>query len=423
MRVFLFFGVSLIALALSACTDKPLNQNATALINGYHTHQMSATTAQKDSYYYLLGIGSKDEPIKAGKGYHDALQQVLAKQDELEKNISELNARHHLNYLSTTLQLHSNQNKNHRDIFCSLTSENDEAYECFALLPNLNTDITPYQILEERYWTFLNNPPAIMLDTMRVDNLLPDYKVLNHGQRIHLIHTLNKSPNQAMTDLSDELSLLRHHLANANTLIEKMILTNMVINQVQAMVFLKNQHPTISTDVIPAMTSDELSLHTAITAEFMLNYEWYNHLDANLDNGMDIKTKLFYKKHRTINQSAELYQAGITSSQLSASDFADTFHDEMTLPKQDYLNYVGSTLVNIALPDYKVYIARVKSLDNIINIANHVMNETPLHNVFAPTLTGGDIQKTHICLQNPLSQGTDNPNESNKKYECLAIIP
>ncbi len=423
MKISLVFGVSLIGLALSACTDEPLSQNATALINGYHARQMSATDAQKDSYYYLLGIGSKDAPIKAGKDYHDALQQVLAKQIDLEKNISELNARHHLNYLSTTFKLHSNQNKNHRDIFCSLTSENDEAHECFALLPSPNTDITPYQILKERYWTFLNNPPAIMLDTMRADNLLPDYQVLNHGQRIHLIHTLTKSPNQAMSDLSAELSLLRSHLANANTLIEKMIFSNMIIHQLQAMVFLKNQHLAISTDIISPMTSDELSLSTAITAEFMLNYEWYNNLDTYLDDDMDIKTRLFYKKHRTINQSAELYEKGIALSQLSASDFAATFHDEMTSPKQDYLNYVGSTLVNIALPDYKHYAARVKSLDNIINIANHVMNDTPLHNVFAPTLTGSDIQKTRICLQNPLSQNTDSSNESNKKYECLAIIP
>ncbi len=426
MRSSLVFRTSLIVagLAISACDDGSLNQNATTLIKDHQTRQANATDAEKNSYYYLLSIGSKDEPLEAGKAYHEALQQALAQQGDLEKNISQLNARHHLNDLSTTLQLnHSNAKANH-DIFCTLTSDSHQAHDCFAMLSDHDADLTPYHVLQERYWVFLNNPPAIMQGKMRVENLLPDYKVIIHGQRVHLIHTLKRSPDKVMPALSHELSLLRNHLANANTLIEKMILANMVIHQLQAMVFVKNQHPTIATDIVPPMTSDELSLKNPIISEFMLNYELYNNLDNALDGNMDMPTQLFYKKYRTINQAANFYQEGIISSQLPAPDFAAAFDDEVVTPKKDYINYVGGTLLNIALPDYKHYAARVKSLDNIINIANHIMNDTPLKNIFAPTLTGNQTQTTHICLQNPLGQDTnDHTNNPNKKYECLNVNP
>lgn len=425
MRQPLFFVVlCLFCLALSACSDEPLNQYATAFVSEYQARQNNATDAQKDSYYYLLGIGSQDDPLKTGKAYYDDLQVILAKQGDLEKSISDLNRNYdYINDLSSSIQKTD-------DISCVLTSDNQNAYQCFETLLHNDIDTTPYQLMHERYLTFLNNTPAVMLGTMRADIHFPDYRVLRHGQRVNLIHTLKTNPNHAMRALSQELALLRNHLANANSLIEKMIFADMVINQIQAMVFVKQQYPHASTDIIPPMTSDELSLKAAIIAEFMLGYEMYHHFEK--EHGS--QSELFYKKNRTINQSANFYQEAILLSQLSSPKFAAQYNDETKPPKTDYTNYIGSTLVNIALPDYRQYISRVKSLDNIIIIANHVMNNAPLSNHFAPTITNSQIQKTHICLQSPMSQ---NPNDNTqigteieaetqtgqkiRKFECLNL--
>ncbi|AWY21378.1 hypothetical protein [Moraxella bovis] len=402
-------------LLLSACSDVPLNQNADTLIQNYHDRQNTATTAQKDSYYYLLGIGASDEPLQAGKAYHDELGLVLNQSGNLDENIHQLNQKHNLNGLSKQI-------KTDDDIFCKITSDNDNAHDCFKSLAKSDTDISPHPIIHERYLTFLTNPPALIKNSMRVDVQIPDYRVLIYGQRVHLIHHLNNGPKQSMTALSQELTLLRQHLANANTLIEKMIYANLIINQLQAMTLFKSQNPDLTTDIIPPLTADELSLNHAWTAEFMMNYETFENLER-LDYGVfeKLKMTLLYNKNKTLNQVANFYQQGIDHANLSAPEIAKRFDDELTPPKIDYTNYIGSTLANIAPPDYRHYAVRIKSLNNLITIANHHINGTPLNNVFAPTLTGSLIESTHICLQNPTSGNDVATTKQDKKFECLNI--
>lgn len=401
----------LVCLGLSACADTPLSSTVSTFVQDYHTRQQSASNEQKDSYYCLLGIGADGEPLNAGKAYHDELHVLLQTSQNLNTDIAQLNQRHRLN--ARTIE-------DNPKIFCAITVDNDKAHACFdGLFEGL--DVKPYGWVHERYLTFLNNPPAIMQGQMRVDTHIPSYQVLVRGQRLNLIAHLNGDPKRAIKDMAGELSLLRGHLASANTLIEKMIYGTLVVNQLQAMTLLKSHDPSISSPIIAPLTASELSLKPAFLAEFMMSYGMYDGFDKGHTLFERLQMTLLYNKHKTINQSAMTHQRAIEEGELPASQFAHLMNTSSpTQLKIDWFNYIGSTLLGVAVPDFHHYIARIKSLDNIINITNHRLNGTPLVNVFAPTLTTVETQTRYICLPKPKSEH-DNESDADKRFECLNI--
>lgn len=121
---------------------------------------------------------------------------------------------------------------------------------------------------------------------------------------------------------------------------------------------------------------------------------------------------------------ADTFTEQIQIGDLSAPEFATYYNNyEPKKRKIDPTNFIGKTLTDIGEQDYRSYIAKVKSLDNLITIANHHINGTPLNNVFAPTLTGSVIEKTHICLQNPVSNDrvATKTKKRDEKFECLNL--
>lgn len=401
----------LVCLGLSACVDTPLSSTASTFVQDYHARQQSASDEQKNSYYYLLGIGADGEPQKAGKAYHDELHALLQTSQNPDADIAQLNQRHRLN--ARTIE-------DNPKIFCAITADNDKAHACFdGLFEGL--DVTPYGWVHERYLTFLSNPPAIMQGQMRADTRIPNYQVLVRGQRLNLIAHLGGDPKRAIKKMASELSLLRGHLASANTLIEKMIYGTLVANQLQAMTLLKSHAPNITTPIIASLTVSELSLKPAFLSEFMMSYGVYDEFDKGHNLLGQLQLTLLYNKHKTINQSAITHQRAIEEGDLPAPQFAHLMsHALPTQPKIDWLNYIGSTLLGVAVADFHHYTARIKSLDNIINIANHQLNGTPLVNVFAPALTTVQTQNRHICLPKPKS-GHGNESDVDKKFECLNV--
>ncbi|OPH40225.1 hypothetical protein [Moraxella equi] len=401
-------------LLLSACSDVPLNQNADTLIQNYHDRQNTATTAQKDSYYYLLGIGASDEPLQAGRVYSDELQALL-KQNASEDDILALNKRHPVHEIA----IDEETNDDNTGLFCRYNSNSGQtAHACFESVLTQKFDTAKYKTAHDRYHTFLKNPPAIMQGNYHLKMHVPYYEITLKGQRLHFVHLLNtQNPDNVMQGLLDELSSLRAYLANANNLIEKNVYVNMIANQIQTIVLYHSHNPTIKPTLTP-LTADELSFKTAIIGEFMGAYYLFNRLQNDVD------MTLLYKKNKSINDMADTFTEQIQIGDLSAPEFATYYNNyEPKKRKIDPTNFIGKTLTDIGEQDYRSYIAKVKSLDNLITIANHHINGTPLNNVFAPTLTGSVIEKTHICLQNPVSNDrvATETKKRDEKFECLNL--
>lgn len=404
-------------LILSACSDVPLNQNATNFINDHQARQNTATPAQKDSYYYLLGIGANDDPLMAGKAYYDELQTALANnaKDEL---IGQINQKHPLH----TLTINDTKTDDNTGLFCRFNANNsDTAHACFASLLNTQFDLTDYQSTLERYQQFLNNPPAIAQGKSHHLTYYPHYKTLTNGQRLYFIWlSKNHQPEQVMSALINELATLRANMAQANNLAEKMIYANLVANQIQTIVLYHSHNPTLKASILP-LTQDELSFKTAFINEFMVEFETFNALKKEVK---DLQNTLFYKHNKTLNDTADGYAKNIAISELSAPEFATYYANyQPEKPKHDFTNFIGKTLSNIGPDDYRFYISKLKSIDNLISIANHRMNGTPLANVFAPTLNGIIPEKDHICIQNPIShdEKATELKKRDEKFECLVF--
>lgn len=425
MKTFTKFLSLAILGTLTACTDTALSPTATALMNDHQAHQTHATSEQKDSYFYLLGIGADGEPSKLGKAYHDELQAILANQGNQDDKISQLNAKYDLDALSHKSiqdELKQNNPNNDFDIFCQFTAKDDFIKDCFDTLiaQSSQIDITPYQEIHHRYQTFLKNAPSVTITTPIHNSHLPNYQILMAGQRLNLIgHLKNKNPNHTISELNHELNLLRHHLRYADTLIEKMIFTNMMARQLQGMVFLKQKYPNIKTPIITPLNDKELSLKDPILYEFMVSHRLYDDL-AFSDFGLidKIKMTLMYDKTDTINQSAEYHHHVIEIDKLSAPNFANHIINHTdTQPKINWKNYVGSVLANTTKPDYVIYSYRLKSLDNLINIANHQLNGTPLTNVFSPVVNDVIKDDQKICLSSPMT----GKKLQDTEMECLNL--
>lgn len=403
---------------LSACSDVPLNQNAITLTTDYQMRQNGATQEQKDSYYYLLGIGSKNEPLQAGKSYHDELQALLQKGGDIKNEVHQLNKKHGLHELSSSI---INAEDYDSEFFCHFNQHGRNPHACFEMLLTKDFDTSAYKDVYERYMKFLKNTPAVAQGIAYTETENPDYLILTGGQRLNLIYLLKKNnPNLVMQGLLDELSFLRVHLANANNLMDKMTYTNMIANQIQAIVLYHSKYPETKA-VISPLNQDELSFKIALTSEFMVIHHVFEELD---EQSKDVNMTLFYKKNKTMNAIADAIHEQITSSHLTAPEFGAYYHNNPPKTNNlDMTNVVGKILGNIGGQDYCLYIDKVKSIDNLINIANHRMNDEPLTNVFAPTFTKHIIKDDHICLQNSASK--DEVATKNKRrdenVECLNI--
>lgn len=404
-------------LILSACSDVSPNQNTTNFLNDHQARQNTATLAQKDSYYYLLGIGANDEPLTAGKAYYDELQTALAN-DGKDETIKRINQNHHLH----TLTINDTNTDDNTGLFCRFNSNNsDTAHACFNALLTTEFDLADYQSTLDRYKNFLNNPPAIAQGKSHHLAYYPHYTTLTNGQRLYFLWlSKNHQPKQTLQALLNELTILRANMAQANNLAEKMIYTNMVANQIQTIVLYHSHNPVLNT-TIPVLTQDELSFRTAFINEFMVEFEIFNALQKEINH---LEHKLFYKHNKTLNDTADGYAKNIAISELSAPKFANYYANyQPEKPKHDFTNFIGKTLSNIGPDDYRFDISKLKSIDNLISIANHRMNGTPLANVFAPTLTGIITEKDHICIQNPIShdEQAEELKKRDEKFECLVF--
>ena len=311
------------------------------------------------------------------------------------------------------------------DIYCKLW-ESDCLEKIIKNSTNWESELNEHSVLLDRYRTFISFVEFTTLSKPSALEEYPRYSYLNYGNRLVLLENLllaeRGSPRDAIRSLSDDISKLRHQLTVADNLIHKMIFVNMIANNLDVIAYIGNKYESYQKYNIPYLTLDELSVSDPLIREFVMAKYLYASLDGNpeiLEIGGNMPSwivRTVFKPNKTINESISSYERLIYMATLSQDSFP-TFElpDVVEVKNEiDYLNYVGSVLNNIAVPNYHTYIARLYDLNCKISLVRYVLSgkKTQLENPYYPDSNSYEASETEICFNGPY--------EDNRKLRCIS---
>ncbi|MGG2398863.1 hypothetical protein ACJRW5_18140 [Pseudomonas sp. SH1-B] len=252
-------------------------------------------------------------------------------------------------------------------LFCSI--EKDDCRSTLLREASAWVETDEQRLLRERYWQFLQLDDYRNLLEPSINAPLPPHHYLIRGQHLLTLQLLKAAQEgdgeQVRARLDDELHLLREHLRRADTLIAKMILARMVeCNMLwQAVLYRQGLMPAPSS--VPAFDKAERSLLLPLQYEFhSVAVMFKSHPTAN----SNWKEHLFMwwglRPQMSINASLIFYQPLAEISPLSPETFAREVK-QLPLPQlhKNRRNPVGNVLLDVAIPDFREYAARVQDLE------------------------------------------------------------
>lgn len=374
----------------------------TPLANQYiqqaQDHRSHATSAEKESYYYSLGLSYVTNPIAIGKAIYDGSKTRPVEDFAVPKF------------------------KKPSEFHLTCKFDEESCLEAIVKQSTLthhtsSTVATDADFILNRYYQFLTNPPAVTL----ADNFSvapqPDYSYLYLGQRLSFTQGLRLAQagqvDKAMDNSLYELSKLRDQLANADMLVSKMTAYLMIYYQLQQIIVLQEQFQPKTVRAISPLTAAEKDMKLPLLNDFYHN----KMVLEKAQSEMDESTKQRYRHDDTINAYADYIHEQIKVTALTPTQFAmyrkNLQPDAKSLPikANPQINSVGYQLANIAVPDYQAFNERILSIDNLINTTNFVLSDgkSPLTNVFDPSVTGFTDDGKRICMMTPkLAKQSDN---------------
>lgn len=394
MRAFTSIAILISAIAcITGCTDAKLNSASQAMLKTMAEHRQNATPQQTQTAYFLLGSEYQSEPIETGKKIIEQYQQLsIQYQGDDEARGLKLNA-----FRQQFVKLEKPENDG---LFCNWRNNQSCIDEIFQQQHEWQNKRQKYHTMEQRYLQFLNMPPAVTPFVMENISPIPSYQHLTQGQKLAIFQLFQQAKN-GQKDLAkqqslQQLSQLRLHLAQSDMLIDKLILNNAILQQLQAIVLLKTRYQVDFQQEILPLTEQERDLTLPFYHEFAIQAELFKNLKHK-------NYALFYKPNDTINHTADFWFETLNLYKFDIQKFNERYQQESN-EKPEYAvkinrfyNYIGHTLANIAPPDYKMYMARLYHTQNIINITNHILTngKTPLNNLFQKQIQHNE---NSICM-------------------------
>lgn len=391
-----FVAILAISIAfMTGCADVALNSSSQTMLNTMAKHRQNTTPQQTQTAYFLLGLEYQSEPIETGKKIIEQYQQLSTQYHGDDDTRSQ--KLHEFREQFAKLE----RPEYHADgLFCNWRNNQPCIDEIFKQQHDWKTAQQQYGTIYQRYLQFLNMPPAVTPFVMDASFPIPSYQHLILGQKLAILQLFQQAKH-GQKDLAREQSLqqlvqLRLHLAQSDMLIDKLILNNAILQQLQAIVLLKTRYQVDFQQEILPLTEQERDLTLPFYHEFAMQAT----LLKNLKNE---NYALFYKPNDTINKTADFWIKIVEIQQLDIKKFNEFYQQENNKESEyavkinRFYNYIGHTLANIASPDYKVYMARLYHTQNIINITNHILTngKTPLNNLFQKQIQ----QNEHsICM-------------------------
>lgn len=417
--------------------DSSVSPIAIELDRQFEQHQQNATQAQIDSYYYQMGMGYETENISIDNTI--AIGKSIVEQiDAIEKN-DKLTVTEKSQQFSQVLDNYKGLQS--ETSFCSTiaTSKTNDCIDITQSSPEQwQQAITDGQSIRMQYQHFLMLEPAVTLSSMSPYVPTPKWSLLLKGQRVanveYLLLAKAGQSQVAIDNLLTDFTKLRQHFALSDTIIKKLVLQKMLLEQLQMMAIIKTQYDTDNKPSILPIASLN-AIETSIEMSIIYEYQSLVYVIRNLSNddiGLIQKLAIYFflKQQETINNLAEYYQQKIEQNKISANEFANKMNSCQDANEQaidsTVKNYVGGILINLAMTDISSYEQKIFSINNMINMVNHVLTngKTPLSNVYTPTLSDVNISDEQICMPYPTrcNQATNSDNQNSHDNQTCLIL-
>ncbi len=366
------------------------------------------TQEQRNAYAYLFGIGAAadQQPLEVGQRYFAQVPNSTTLDTEQGATAS-------FPELPNTLSLPESE------LFCGLhkaacltSIEKAKASEIATLLQE--NDLLMQRVNEfNRFKSYktITQPAA--------NEPIPIYQYLFKGYRLLQLEMLiqhQEQPSQALQHAINLLQHLRHFLAQQDTLIGKLVYTKVLHDQLDIIsLMLRNHSEPI--EPFPLLSHEEKSLAIPCAREFSGFYHLLVeikakslasfHKDILSGEAENIKNLAFFKPVMTANAMVPNTQYLTDLSLLPVHDFAAKLAHE-TQPEKPkvapFRNYIGNVLLDIAGPDWTLYVSKIMALDARISLFNQIyadqLSTKELSNPFDLQLAV-TRQDDQICLALP----------------------
>lgn len=234
-------------------------------------------------------------------------------------------------------------------------------------------------VLLERYRLWLELAPARSQALPGASEPLPNHRLLMVANRLLGLQALQLieqgNPRAALELLQQDIVRLRRQLAEADTLIGKIIVASMLSADLERIALWHARGLLPDPAPIAGLSESERSLLMPMQHEFSGIARLFGNLrQLGLEEHGALPLLLFYKPQRSINQALPSYQYPAELSQLPPDRLAQVLAErepmEPVSPWSQPNNPIGQILLNIATPAFENYAGRVQDLDARIRLFN-----------------------------------------------------
>ncbi len=354
-----------------------------------------------EAFFFLYGISALEgeDPIIKGKA-------LLAEPQELKNKASS----------STNDSQTLSKPMESNELYCRFWEDG-----CFKKVVSASSkwqhEIDSRATLLSRYKHFFNYNEFSTLTEPTFFTPLPEYKYLNYANRLQVFSSLHSAKKgnalEGIKNLIEDTHLLKRHLALSDDLIYKMILINLISNNLEVIAHIKTVYQIETHLEIPPLTKAETSLEAPMAREFVMLYNAYAAIenDPQYLDSEDIQlpnwlVRLGFNLNKTANRSAEHFAKIIKLSTIPATEFTNSLQ-QIQLEQQPDIeldNIIGSIMNKLVAPNYVEYVARLHDLSCKIALTNHMLSDkkVAINNPYGDAKFSIQQSEDITCLDGPL---------------------
>lgn len=341
--------------------DEPLDSHARAWLD-----EQAAPRSDSRAYYQLLGM---DAPLGVDT------------EEEGRKRLAAMGKNHSS---STTLPLPALEQA------CWLYQR-----DCLERLQSgevvVDELLEKHGVLLQRYQQLLQLDDYHVLSRVSMEEPLPSYTPLMRGNFLLALRAYTLAaqgqPDQALEVLEEDVRRLRYWLVVADDLVLKMVLVELLSNDLSALALLSQAGLVPTPAHQPVFSQSERSLKDPLKREFArivkgsLDFTHDSHALAEIGVlGMQV----LYKPHVTVNSHMPSFRRLLDEAELGSRDYSRVLQRPIEAVKPRYWrNPVGSILGSVAGPNYRHFQARLHDLGAKVQLLNLSLR---LPKDFSPTV-------------------------------------